>query len=559
MARKPTPYPEMTVPSTRDDRRRRLRRFLLGALAAAVLVAAMSGCAMFRGASTSTQLNTIGKVQVTSTFCAADIGADNPGYSPGDATCQASGTKGNFNSDAAGGNYQLSLAYKVSAATTAPASFASTNTTTGASNTPCGSGVTYNQNAGLATAIQNLTPAGSGKKWVAYYSTTQPYSTSGCQYQTVSPQFSLNQGFGVVAFQGPFTYRPIVGWRQVDENVTANNSSRAATCGSSITASYNDGVDGADGDTNPDMSGICADDPTAATISGADLSQNTRDLGVLPTVNGTAHAGGSGTVTFDLNYKGAALPSGTFNLTATTTVPGGTATPAQSTLTPAADSDNNVNVTVTTPANTTPGDYDVHLIATLSTDGTQTRGSTSAPATLTVGNAFDFDPAPDIPDDLTGVVLNGQAQTTTKKMNNFGVNDTTSSHTGWNVTVVGDSTAGKSAVFKEYCPGGACGTQGYVAGGRTLVANSLTLNSTGASWTGGTGSAPTFSCNSGCFVDHATATKIVSAANGQGTGLWSTSNFSNSSLSLGTPTTLRILPTNEQYHADLVWTLNSGP
>jgi hypothetical protein len=521
----------------------------------------LGGCVQFRGAPSSSQLNTIGKVQVTTTICASDVGADNTGYSPGDATCQASGNKGNFNADAIGGNYQISVAYKVSSATTAPASFTSANTTTSASNTPCGSGVVFNQNAGLATAIENLSPAGSGKKWVAYYSTTlsPAYTTSGCQYLTVSPQFGLNQAFGVVAFQGPFTYRPVVGFRQVDEATPGNTSSRAATCGTSITASYNDGVDGADADSTPDMQGICADNPNAATISGTDLSQNTRDLGVFPNGNGTAHAGGSGTVTFDLNYKGAVLPSGTFNLTATTTVPGGTATPAQSTLTPAADSDNNVNVTVTTPANTTPGDYDVHLIATLSTDGTQTRGSASAPATLTVGNAFDFDPAPDIPDDLTGVALNGQAQTTTKKMNNFGVNDTTSGHTGWNVTVVGDSTAGKSAVFKEYCPGGACGTQGYVAGGRTLVANSLTLNSTGASWTGGTGSAPTFQCNSSCFVDHATATKIVSAANGQGTGLWSTSNFSNSSLSLGTPTTLRILPTNEQYHADLVWTLNSGP
>jgi putative surface cell wall-binding protein len=558
MARKPMPSPEMTAPSTRDDARRRLRRFVLGGLAAAVLVAAMSGCAMFRGASTSTQLNTIGKVQITSTICAADIAADNPGYSPGDATCQASGTKGNANGDAGGGTFQISLAYKIPNGASGPASFTSANTTTSASNTPCGSGLVFNQNAGLATAIQNLTPAGSGKKWVAYYSTTQPYTTSGCQYITVSPQFTLNQGFGVVPFQGPFTYRPVVGWRQVNESQPGNTSSRAATCGTSITSIYNDGVD-SNSDGTLDEQGICADDPTAATISGADLSQNTRDLGVIPQTNGTAHAGGSGSVTFTLSYKGAALPSGQFNLAASTNIAGATATPSVASINPGADTDTPVTVNVSVPANTTPGSYNVNLTATLSTDVTQTRGG-AVPATLTVGNAFDFDPAPDLPD-LPGVTLNGQAQTTTKKMNSFGVNDTTASPTGWNVTVVGDSTAGKSAVFKQYCTQTTCGSDpaGYVTGGRTLVANSLTLNSTGASWTGGTGSAPAFTCNSGCFVDHATATKIVSAASGQGTGLWSTSNFSNSSLSLGTPTTLRVLPANEQYHADLVWTLNSGP
>jgi hypothetical protein len=126
--------------------------------------------------------------------------------------------------------------------------------------------------------------------------------------------------------------------------------------------------------------------------------------------------------------------------------------------------------------------------------------------------------------------------------------------------VQGNANAGKSAVFKEYCPGGACGSVGYVSGGRTLPANSLTLSSTGASWTGGTGSAPTFNCASSCSIDAASAQKIASAASGTaGTGLWSTTGFSASSLSLATPTTLRVLPNNEQYNLDLVWTLNSGP
>jgi WxL domain surface cell wall-binding len=539
-----------------------LRRPIVAFLAAALLAVAMSGCAMFRGASTSQQLNTIGKVQVTSTFCAADVAADNSGYSPGDSSCQASGNKGNYNGDAGNGNYQLSLAYKVSSATTAPSSFTSTSTTTGASNTPCGSGVTYNQNAGLASAFQALTPAGSGKKWVAYYSTTQNYSNSGCQYQTVSPQFTLNQGFGVAPFQGPFTYRPVVGWRQVNDSVSGNSSSRAATCGTSITSSYNDGVDN-DGNGSVDMTGICADDPSAATISGTDLSQNTRDLGIIPATNGSAQAGASGSVTFTASYKGAALTGGDyFDLSATTDISGATATPTQSTLTPSADSDSTITVNVNVPATTSPGTYNIYLFAKLHSDNTQSRGGLVG-ATLTVGENLGFGTAPTLPS-LGTVVLNGQAQTKTAKMNNFSVIDSPgSSDVGWNVTVQGDTSAGKSDVFKQYCPPASapCGTDpaGYVTSGRSLAANSLTLSTSGASWSGGTGGTPTFNCASACFVDAASAQKIAQAANAAGTGQWSASGFGNSSVSLSVPTTVRVLPTNEQYHTDLVWTLNSGP
>jgi len=520
----------------------------------------MSGCALLKS-TTSTQLNTIGKVEITSIICAGDTNSNNAGYSPADPACQGSTKGGNNGGDAVNGNYQISIAYRISNGVSAPSGFTSANTSNPPT-TPCGNGVTFNQSSGLATALQGLSPAGSGKKWVAYYSTVQNYTTAGCQYLTVAPQFTLPQGFGIVPFQGPVDYRAIVGWRQVNESQPGNTSARAATCGNtSITTQYSDGVD-ADSSGSVDMLGICADDPTAAVISGADASQPTRDLGVIPTVNGSANAGGSGTVTFDLMYKGAALPSGNFTLSANTNIAGATATPSVATLSPAADSDNNVNVNVNVPAGTTPGTYNVFLIATLSTDNTQTRGGI-IPATLTVGEAFGFSPAPALPS-LGTVTLNGQAQTKNATMSNFGVIDSPgSSDAGWNVTVVGDNTSGKSPVFKQYCPtGGGCGAdpQGYVSSGYTLPANSLNLNSSSGSWSGGTGTAPSFQCNSGgCPIDAATATKIASAPNGGGTALWTASGFSSSSLALSTSSQLRVLPTNEQYHLDVVWSLNSGP
>jgi hypothetical protein len=146
-------------------------------------------------------------------------------------------------------------------------------------------------------------------------------------------------------------------------------------------------------------------------------------------------------------------------------------------------------------------------------------------------------------------------------MTNFAVSDTTGGGAGWNVTVAGNGAAGMSAVFKQYCPNaGGCGADplGYVTGGRTLPANSLTLDSTGASFTG-VGTAPTLKCNAKCNVDSAVAVKVASAAAAAGAGTWTTTGFSATSLSLSTPTTLRTLAASEVYRVNIVWTLNTGP
>ena len=165
---------------------------------------------------------------------------------------------------------------------------------------------------------------------------------------------------------------------------------------------------------------------------------------------------------------------------------------------------------------------------------------------------------------LPTLTLNGQAQTLTAAMPSFAVDDTTGSGSGWHVTVNGATGTGVSPVFAEYCPVATCGSHtgvGYVTGGFTLPASSLTLNTTGASWTttGGSGSAPTGSCASGCAMDTSSATSIASAASGAGLGPWQFSGFGASSLSLAAPTTVRSLQANEVYHLDLVFTLVSGP
>jgi hypothetical protein len=175
--------------------------------------------------------------------------------------------------------------------------------------------------------------------------------------------------------------------------------------------------------------------------------------------------------------------------------------------------------------------------------------------------AFEFVTAPKLPT-LTAVVLNAKSQTVNTTMTNFSVIDTRGTKSGWNVTVVGQSGTGKSAVFAQYCPKLLCAAdpEGYVASGQKMAAGSLTLKSTGATFIGGIGSAPTLQCSTACKVDNATAVKIASAATGgAGEGTWTTTGFSTTSLALAVPTTLRALKNEEVYRVNILWTLTTGP
>jgi hypothetical protein len=164
---------------------------------------------------------------------------------------------------------------------------------------------------------------------------------------------------------------------------------------------------------------------------------------------------------------------------------------------------------------------------------------------------------------LSGVTLNGQAQTTATTWNlttnPFTITTSGTTNRGWNLTVRGYATAG-SAVFEQYCPNATCGTDsgpGYVAGGYTLPAGSLTINTAGAGWTTGT-TKPTYQCNvTACAVDSATAVKIVSASTSVPFGSWQTSG--SAALSLATPTTLHKLQAGEVYRVNLLWTTSTGP
>jgi hypothetical protein len=175
--------------------------------------------------------------------------------------------------------------------------------------------------------------------------------------------------------------------------------------------------------------------------------------------------------------------------------------------------------------------------------------------------AFEFGTLPKLPV-LPTVTLTGKAQTANATMANFSVIDTRGTKSGWNITVAGQAAAGKSAVFAQYCPKATCGVdpEGYVAGGQKMAANALTLNSTGAKFSGGTGAAPTLQCGAACKVDTSPAVKIASAATGgAGESTWTTTGFTATSLALAVPTTLRALKNEEVYRVNILWTLATGP
>jgi hypothetical protein len=183
-------------------------------------------------------------------------------------------------------------------------------------------------------------------------------------------------------------------------------------------------------------------------------------------------------------------------------------------------------------------------------------GSAGAAETVSITTA------PNIPT-LTGVTLNGQTQTTSRTWNlstsPFKITTSGTPFSGWNLTVNGSSSAGNSAVFKEYCPNATCGSHtgpGFITGGLTLPADSLTWSTGTASWTG-TAPRPAYQCSAGCHIDNATPVKVVSAGSTVANTAWTT--LGTSTLSLATPASLLKLQTNEVYRLDVVWTASTGP
>ena len=186
---------------------------------------------------------------------------------------------------------------------------------------------------------------------------------------------------------------------------------------------------------------------------------------------------------------------------------------------------------------------------------------------------LEFTSQPDIPA-LGTVTLAGASQAKTAQMPPWEVDDSRIVALGWQVTAQGDSSPGRSAVFREYCSDGAatngCDTAvaggpgpGYVSSGATLAEGALTIDSSGASFAaqgGPPGAPPLHLCSTGCALDTTSGATVASAVPGTGLGTWRAEGYSIDSLSLAIPSTVRFIGTgNKLYRVDLLWTLASGP
>lgn len=112
--------------------------------------------------------------------------------------------------------------------------------------------------------------------------------------------------------------------------------------------------------------------------------------------------------------------------------------------------------------------------------------------------------------DFPGTTLDGKAKAVNATMADFSVNDARGKGFGWNVTV-------QATQFAQWDPTANSGSGGYVAGGRTLAANSLEMPTPAVTADGTTSTAP--SVMPGPHrIDTTGAVKIASAAPDTGMG-----------------------------------------
>jgi hypothetical protein len=208
--------------------------------------------------------------------------------------------------------------------------------------------VTLSRSSSYTAELERLAPppAGAGQRWVGYISPPFAYLAGDASARaTIVARVGLLRSGGGGPFGAPFRYRTIVGYRRA-----APDPGRPVRCGERLGFSH------AEDDTS------CMTFPDEETMR-SDAVLETRDLGVSPGPAGSAARGGSGSVAFTVAYSGAA-PSPSFALSASTTVPGGTVTPAAGAIAPAAAGVTSVPVAVSVPSSTPPGTYEVALTAT---------------------------------------------------------------------------------------------------------------------------------------------------------------------------------------------------
>jgi hypothetical protein len=304
---------------------RNLRTFG-SAVGITVLVIALSGCVTIKSQTTSQRA--AGVISLKLVVCATD--EDRSVYPDCDSTGADRNTEESHNSGEANfdGLGQLLVGFRVPVGTIAPSNFPSAT-----------KDVFFNSDPTYTAALDTKFPPSAGERWVGYISTPKTFdraNTSGLQ-TSFQPEFTLPPQADGAPFAGPFPWRAVVGLRPLND---PNDAGNPVTCGT-----------------------LCFDSPVTARIA-TNLSSPVSDFGVVSGAGATVGQGDTATLSFPVRYlDGRGTGPQNLSFTATTNLPGSSATPSATTLTVAPDSTATVNVTVPVPPATPLGAYTVTLSA----------------------------------------------------------------------------------------------------------------------------------------------------------------------------------------------------
>jgi len=322
--------------------RRSIRILLALGVVAATL--ALAGCVNLKQV-TGTQQSTFGDAQVTVVVCRS-----------GAAGCaDGGGNSGQSPAPGANVDVQLLLGYRVPVGARPPAEIRFFDDD--------GIGPLFTPSASYTAELQKGSPPPAGQQWFGYLST--PFtSTPGFTEAAIVTRFGMPVSADGTP-QTSFPFRVVAGSREA--NGQTGGPGRPVRC--------NGGLYLIDVDT------ICVDSPSPAVVSGPSQILNVRDLGVAAGPSAAVTPGTTATVPFTFRTTGAVPGGTTATLTASTSVPGGVATPAPGLLPLGSNATAGASVSVAVPAGTPAGAYPVTLTARVGTDVRTSQGTVTVLAT----------------------------------------------------------------------------------------------------------------------------------------------------------------------------------
>ncbi len=269
-----------------------------------------------------------GVVSLKFIVCASDYDAST--Y----ISCQASNVQetDNLRFDADGSSStlgQLLVGFRVPDGSVGPESFLSDT-----------QDATFLRSTTYTDALTTQYPPLAGQHWVGYISTPKTFdpTISSSRQTGGQPEFTLPSQANGDAFAGSYLWRLVTGFRQLK----GGDASNPVDCGSAT----------------------CFDSPPSAVVP-TNLQAGVSDFGVLAGNSVTVGQSATATVTLPVHYVDAGSQGAQdLAITAKTTVPGATATPAVTNLRVNPNTTPTVDVSVAIPAGTPLASYTVTLSAT---------------------------------------------------------------------------------------------------------------------------------------------------------------------------------------------------